>query len=158
MSSETVEENPIQPITTDEITSELNRRGHIVTSWEGIGGITLPTEAIATMYKIGLPENPEAPTVFKMNFPPGCTIESHTHACDYSEIVLEGSQMIGRTWLYQGVVRIGLANSGYGPLEAGPEGATVLVIFADSNWEGIPLGKGSGDTLGTSEITDRFEA
>ncbi len=49
MSSETVQENPIQPITTDEITSELNRRGHIVTSWEGIGGITLPTEAIATM-------------------------------------------------------------------------------------------------------------
>ena len=154
----TVKDDPIQPITTDEITSELNRRGHVVTSWEGIGGITLPTEAIATMYKIGLPENPEAPTVFKMNFPPGCTIESHTHACDYSEIVLEGSQMIGRTWLYPGDVRIGLANRGYGPLVAGPEGATVLVIFADSNWEGIPLGKGSGNTLGTTEITDRFEA
>ena len=66
MSSETVQDNPIQPITTDEITSELNRRGHVVTSWEGIGGITLPTEAIATMYKIGLPENQEAPTVFKI--------------------------------------------------------------------------------------------
>ena len=71
-----------QKITTEDISSELQRRGHIVTSWEGIGGITLPTEAVATMYKIGLPENPEAPTVFKMNFPPGCTIESHTHACD----------------------------------------------------------------------------
>ena len=66
--------------------------------------------------------------------------------------------MIGRTWLYPGDVRIGLANRGYGPLVAGPEGATVLVIFADSQWPGIPLGKGAGDTLGTNEITDRFEA
>ena len=157
MNTEQKQDNS-QKITTEEITAELHRRGHVVTSWEGIGGITLPTEAIATMYKIGLPENPDAPTIFKMNFPPGCTIESHTHDCDYSEIVLEGSQMIGRTWLYPGDVRIGLANRGYGPLVAGPEGATVLVIFANGQCPGIPIGKGSGDTLGTSEITDRFEA
>ena len=35
-----------------------------------------------------------------------------------------------------------VSECGYGPLVAGPEGATALVIFADSNWEGIPLGKG----------------
>jgi len=93
------------PITSVEIQAELNRRGHIVTSWDELGSITLPTEAVATMYKIGLPESDESPTVLKMWFPPGCTIESHTHDCDYSEIVLEGSQMVGRKWLYPGDIR-----------------------------------------------------
>jgi hypothetical protein len=148
-----------EPLTPEAIGNELTRRGHVVTSWDGIGGITLPTEAIATMYKIGMPDNPQAPTVFKMWFPPGCTIETHTHDCDYSEIILEGSQMVGRKTLYPGDIRIGLANRGYGPLVAGPEGASVLVIFATGNWPAIPLGtKGDGSTLGTTEITDRFEA
>ena len=148
-----------EPLTPEEISAELDRRGHIVTSWDEIGGITLPSTAVATMYKIGKPESEESPTVFKMWFPPGCTIESHTHDCDYSEIILEGSQMVGRKWLHPGDIRVGLANRGYGPLVAGPEGASVLVIFANGRWPGIPLGtKGDGATLGTSEITDRFEA
>ena len=148
-----------EPLSAEAIGDELMRRGHVTTSWDGIGSITLPTEAIATMYKIGMPDNPQAPTVFKMWFPPGCTIETHTHDCDYSEIILEGSQMVGRETLYPGDVRIGLANRGYGPLVAGPEGASVLVIFATGDWPAIPLGtKGDGSTLGTNEITDRFEA
>jgi hypothetical protein len=146
------------PITTEEIEQSLQSRGHVVTSWDELGGLKLPTEAIATMYKIGLPSNEDAPTVFKMWFPPGCTIEVHTHDCDYSEIVLEGSQMVGRKWLYPGDIRIGLANRGYGPLVAGPEGASVLVMFANGRWPGIPLGsKNDGGTLGTDEITGRFE-
>ncbi|MGI9622344.1 MAG: hypothetical protein ACR2PK_05855 [Acidimicrobiales bacterium] len=145
------------PLTPEKITAELDRRGHIVTSWDEIGAIELPTEAVATMYKIGQPDNEESPTVFKMWFPPGCTIEAHTHACDYSEIVLEGSQMVGRTWLHPGDIRVGLANRGYGPLVAGPEGASVLVIFANGKWPGIPLGKNDGGTLATPEITERFE-
>ena len=145
-------------MTVEETKAELKRKGHVVTSWDKIGGITLPSTAVATMYKIGLPDSDESPTVFKMWFPPGCTIEAHTHACDYSEIILEGSQMVGRTWLYPGDIRIGLANRGYGPLVAGPEGASVLVIFADGHWPGIPLGKNDGGSLGTSEITDRFES
>jgi hypothetical protein len=147
-----------KPLTPEQMKNELTRRGHLVTSWEEIGGITLPTEAIATMYKIGVPDSEASPTVFKMWFPPGCTIEAHTHDCDYSEIILKGSQMVGRTWLYPGDIRIGLANRGYGPLVAGPEGASVLVIFANGRWPGIPLGgKSDGSTLATPEITERFE-
>lgn len=141
----------------DKIQAALINRGHMVTSWNEIGGITLPTSAIATMYKVGLPDNPDAPTVFNMWFPPGCTIEVHTHACDYSEIILEGAQKVGNKWLYPGDVRIGLANRGYGPLVAGPEGARVLVIFATGEWPGIPLGKTDGSTLATDEITQRFD-
>ena len=153
-SSETVEH---QPGSTEAIKAALDKRGHVVTSWAEIGAMTLPTTAVASMYRIGLPDNPQAPTVFKMWFPPGCTIEVHTHACDYSEIILEGSQKVGNKWLYPGDIRIGLANRGYGPLVAGPEGASVLVIFATGAWPGIPLGKhNDGSTLGTDEITQRF--
>jgi hypothetical protein len=146
-----------EPLPPKAIQATLEKKGHIITSWDEIGGITLPTEAVATMYKIGLPDNEAAPTVFKMWFPPGCTIESHTHACDYSEIILGGSQKVGNKWLHPGDIRIGLANRGYGPLVAGPEGASVLVIFATGQWPGIPLGENDGSTLATDEITDRFE-
>ncbi len=63
---------------------------------------------------------------------------------------------MGAQWLYPGDIRVGLANKGYGPLVAGPEGASVLVIFADGRWPGIALGKNDGSTLGTAEITDRY--
>ncbi|MBH81800.1 MAG: hypothetical protein CMQ49_14930 [Gammaproteobacteria bacterium] len=145
-----------EPLTQEAIQEKLERRGHIVTSWDEIGAIELPTTAVASMYRIGLPDNEAAPTVFKMWFPPGCTIEAHTHACDYSEIILAGSQKVGAQWLYPGDIRVGLANKGYGPLVAGPEGASVLVIFADGRWPGIALGKNDGSTLGTAEITDRY--
>jgi hypothetical protein len=150
------DENRAEPLAPDDFKNELQLRGHIVTSWDQIGAIELPTKAVATMYRIGLPDEDASPTVFKMWFPPGCTIEAHTHACDYSEIILEGSQKVGSKWLYPGDIRVGLANRGYGPLVAGPEGASVLVIFADGRWPGITLGKNDGSTLGTEELTDRY--
>lgn len=145
------------PLTPDVIKTKLEKFGHVVTSLDEIGGITVPTGAVATMYKVGLPDNEAAPTIFNMWFPPGCTIEVHTHACDYSEIIIEGSQKVGGKWLYPGDIRIGLANAGYGPLVAGPEGARVLVTFANGKWPGIPLDGNDGGTLATPEITDRFE-
>jgi hypothetical protein len=149
-------ETETEQISPAQMKAELERRGHIVTSWDQIGSIKLPTEAVATMYRIGLPDQEASPTVFKMWFPPGCTIEAHTHDCDYSEIILEGSQKVGNKWLYPGDIRVGLANRGYGPLVAGPEGAGVLVIFANGRWPGITLGKNDGSTLGTDELTDRY--
>ena len=53
----------------------------------------------------------------------------------------QGSQKVGGRWLHEGDIRIGLANKGYGPLIAGPEGVTVLVIFADGNWPAITIGR-----------------
>ena len=150
------EENTDKTLDPADFKAELEKRGHIVTSWDEIGAIELPTTAVATMYRIGLPDDEASPTVFKMWFPPGCTIEPHTHACDYSEIILAGSQKVGNKWLYPGDIRVGLANRGYGPRVAGPEGASVLVIFADGRWPGVTLGKNDGSTLGTEEITGRY--
>jgi quercetin dioxygenase-like cupin family protein len=139
-------QSDITPLTVGETTEALERRGHLVT-----------TGAVASMYRVGLPSEESSPTVFKVEFPPDCRIEPHTHACDYSEIILEGSQQVSGQWLHKGDVRIGLANRGYGPLIAGPEGATVLVIFADGRWRGIPKGAQSdGSTLGTDQIAERF--
>ena len=153
--SENDTENDTEHMSPAEMKAELERRGHVITSWDKIGSIKLPTEAVATMYRIGLPDEEASPTVFKMWFPPNCTIEPHTHDCDYSEIILAGSQKVGNKWLHPGDIRVGLANRGYGPLVAGPEGASILVIFANGRWPGITLGKNDGSTLGTDELTDR---
>ena len=147
------------PKTPEEITEALNHRGHIVTSWDEIGTITIPgTGAVTSQYRIGLPTEDTSPTVFKTYFPPGCRIEAHTHPCDYSEIILEGTQQVSGKWLDVGDIRVGLANRVYGPLIAGPDGVTVLVIFADGNWPAIQVGSGDGATLGTGELLDAFTA
>lgn len=147
------------PITTEEIEAELVRRGHVVTSWDELGAVTLEaTGAVTSQYRIGLPSKDASPTVFKICFPPDCRIEAHTHACDYSEIILQGSQKVSGKWLHEGDVRIGLANKGYGPLIAGPEGVTVLVLFANGHWTPIQIGGGDGSTLVSPELNARFSA
>lgn len=147
------------PITSDEIEAELDRRGHIVTSWSELGSLTLEQSgAVTSQYRIGRPSSNASPTVFRVEFPPDCRIEAHTHACDYSEILLKGSQKVSGKWIHEGDVRIGLANQAYGPLIAGPEGVTVLVIFADGNWPAIEVGAGDGSTLGSEELRSRFSA
>ena len=139
--------------------NELNRRGHVVTSWEKLGVVTLEATGVETSsYRIGLPTSDSSPTVFKAYFPPDCRIEAHTHACDYSEFILEGNQKVSGKWLYPGDIRVGLANRGYGPLIAGPDGVTVLVIFANGHWPAVTIGKGDGSTLGRGELLDRFSA
>ena len=60
--------------------------------------------------------------------------------------------------MYPGDIRVGLANRGYGPLIAGPDGVTVLVIFANGHWPAVTIGKGDGSTLGRGELLDRFSA
>lgn len=155
----TTEEPTSTAITTDEIEAELAKRGHVVTSWDDLGAMTLEaTGVIASQYRIGLPSEDASPSVFKLYFPPDCRIEAHTHACDYSEIILEGTQKVSGKWLHEGDVRIGLANKGYGPLIAGPEGVTVLVIFANGHWPAIEIGAGDGSTLRSPELEARFSA
>ena len=106
--------------TDQEIKDALERKGHYAMNWEDLDKIELPTGVISSMYRVGDPTRAESPTVFKVFYPPGCTIEAHTHDCDYTEIILEGSQRVGATWHHAGDIRIGLANRGYGPLVAGP--------------------------------------
>jgi len=127
------------------------------TSWDEIGYAELPSGIKSYMYRIGDTEDPEAPTVFQAWFPPDCVVESHTHACDYSEIILEGAEQVGRTWYHPGDIRIGEANKVYGPLRAGPEGVLKLVIFKTGAWHPVTVGSNTGATLGEAEIVAAFE-
>lgn len=138
------------PATNPEAAAKLARRGHLGFSWDDLDTIELPTGVRTQMYRISAA--PDAPTVFRVYFPPGCKVEAHTHDCDYTEILLEGTQRVGAEWHKAGDIRIGLANRGYGPLEAGPDGATVLFMFADGRWPAIRIGNNDGSTLGSDVI------
>ncbi len=135
-----------------EIAAELNRKGHLAFCWDDLDKLTLSNGIQTSLYRVGLPDEPSSPTVFKVYYPPDCLIEAHTHECDYTEILLEGTQKVGATWHRAGDIRIGLANRGYGPLLAGPEGCTVLFFFADGRWPAITIGNNDGSTLASDEI------
>lgn len=145
---------------TPEIIAEgLNRRGHVVTSWEKLGQVWMEETGIeTTQYRIGLPTEDSSPTVFKVYFPPNCRVEAHTHPCDYSEIILQGSQKVSGKWLHEGDIRIGLANRGYGPLIAGDEGVTVLVIFKNGHWLPVQIGAGDGSTINAEKLLQEYSA
>ena len=148
-----------EPISNQEIAEKLAKRGHVVTSWEDLPHVTMDETGIETVsYRIGMPDDNASPTVFKLYFPPNCRVEAHTHSCNYSEIILDGSQKVSGKWLYKGDIRVGLANKGYGPLIAGPEGASILVIFADGNWPAISIGAGDGSTINASKLLEQFSA
>jgi anti-sigma factor ChrR (cupin superfamily) len=80
---------------------------------------------------VGDPDDETAPVVTHTYFPPGWEVPPHTHACDYTEIILEGSQKVTGKWHHAGDVRIAKAGTVYGPLIAGPEGVTFVAVFRD---------------------------
>lgn len=140
-----------------EFNSELQRKGHLAFTWDDLDKVELPTGIVTSMYRVGDPADQSSPTVFKVYYPPDCYVEAHTHECDYTEIILEGTQKVGATWHKAGDIRIGLADRGYGPLVAGPEGTVVLFMFKDGRWPAITIGNNDGSTLGSEVITEHFE-
>lgn len=113
------------------------------TSWEE-RFIELAEGMTTSTFRVGVPEDADAPTVFKTYFPPNMEVPAHTHACDYAEIILEGSQQVTRRWHHAGDIRIVKAGTVYGPLIAGPEGVTVLLIFRDGRYQPVPVNGDAG--------------
>ncbi|MFT4825077.1 MAG: hypothetical protein ACJAUG_000764 [Halioglobus sp.] len=144
------------PAIDPKAASDLARKGHLAFTWEDLDEIVLPTGVISRMYRVGLDD--DAPTVFKVLYPPHCTIEAHTHDCDYTEIILEGTQRVGAQWHGPGDIRIGLANRGYGPLVSGPEGTTVIFMFKDGRWPALTIGNNNGSSLGSDVIEAHLKA
>lgn len=127
------------------------------TSWSELGAAEQPNGTRSSMFRIGEDDDPTAPTVFRAYFPPGTVVAPHTHACDYAEVILEGAQKIGNTWYGPGDIRVAKANTPYGPLTAGPEGVTVMVIFKDARWQPIPTAKGGTAGLDVEAVFDHFK-
>jgi len=90
-------------------------------------------------------ENPAtSPMVILSKFAPGAVVEPHTHACNYLEYIVEGSQMVGKVNFEAGDVRWAAGGTGYGPIKVGPEGCTVIIVFQEAaKGIAIPLGKGT---------------
>lgn len=143
---------------------EVTREEHVMpkreidTSWEKLGFLELPNGSKTSRFVIGDEDDANAPVVFRVEFPPGCEVAAHTHDCDYCEIILEGSQQVTRRWHHVGDIRIAKAGTAYGPLIAGPEGCTVLVIFSAGNWPARALAKGDATGLHVDVLTGEYSS
>ena len=113
------------------------------TSWDELGAALFAEGIAATNFTIGEPDDPTATLVSRIVFPPGVRIAPHSHQTDYAEIILEGAQKVSGVWHKPGDVRIVRKGVAYGPLIAGSEGATVLVIFRHNDPTGIPARTGA---------------
>src|SRR5690606_15404930 len=96
-------------------------------------------------------EGDAATVVWRAVFPPNCTVSAHTHNADYIELILEGSQKVGRTWYGPGDIRVVDGGTVYGPLVTGPDGVTVLVIFNGADVEARPPVHGGPITVTVDE-------
>ena len=129
-------------------------RWSTTTSWEELAEHATPSGGTFSYFAIGEPGAAGSPTVVKVSFPPGSRVESHTHACDYCEILLEGSETVTRTLHRAGDILIRKAGTVYGPLIAGPEGVTKLLIFTDDRVQAISPNSepGSADQLRMDQV------
>jgi anti-sigma factor ChrR (cupin superfamily) len=73
-----------------------------------------------------------SPLVILSRFEPGEVVEPHTHAANYLEYVIEGEQTVGKVKFGPGDIRIVRGSTGYGPIEIGPDGCTVLIVFQEA--------------------------
>ncbi len=105
------------------------RRGVKDVSWRDPGDWQQGEKLRYVMERIGL--DPEGGTgVLVVEYEPGCKVDVHYHDCDYCSIVVEGSIEISHVIHKVGEMRFVKAGTVYGPLIAGPEGCTVIDIFA----------------------------
>jgi len=71
----------------------------------------------------------DPPAVVLAEFAPGEQVPAHTHACNYLEYIVAGSQVVGKVEFKAGDVRWAAACTGYGPIRVGPDGCKVLIVF-----------------------------
>ena len=126
MTNNEVPENPASGA------SQARRRGFKDVTWRDPGEWTQGEGLQYVMERIGL--EPEGGTgVLVVKYDPGCKVEVHYHDCDYCSIVVEGSIEISHVMHGVGDMRFVKAGTVYGPLIAGPEGCTVIDVFAVGN-------------------------
>ena len=97
--------------------------------WHGPGDWTREGSLQYVMERIG--QIPDGGTgVLTVRYDPNCEIGVHYHGCDYCSIVVEGSITISEVTHKAGSMRFVKTETVYGPLIAGPEGCTMIDIFA----------------------------
>lgn len=110
------------------------------------------TNSESVWYDFGTEENPGR--VFIVKYGPNYFNPPHSHDTDYCSIVIEGSIEIARKTFERGSIRFVKAETMYGPIVAGPDGATVIEFFP-----GPPGGKSKAqppDAVNTPQPYDFF--
>jgi len=96
--------------------------------WQG-----LDDRVQSALVDFGDPADPQRPVVMFVRYAPGITVRPHAHDADYCSIVVQGEVEVTRERHTVGSVRFVSAGTTYGPLVAGPEGTTLIDVFADRN-------------------------
>ena len=110
--------------------NDLGPKGFIDTSWDDAEFIDTPIGR-ACFIDVGDPENAHRALVALVDYAPGTIIPPHSHATDYTSVVVEGTIEVTRRKHGVGDIRVVKAGTVYGPLVAGPDGCKVIEIFAD---------------------------
>jgi hypothetical protein len=100
-------------------------------SWDEPGEwVTDPVKKLHySQMGLGNDDDP-ATLILVVKYDAGAEVGVHYHGCDYCSIVVEGSIEVTRRVHGVGSMRFVKANTAYGPLKAGPEGCTVIDVFA----------------------------
>jgi quercetin dioxygenase-like cupin family protein len=101
-------------------------------SWQEPGEWTEVPEQRLKYHSFGLGQGKggEATRVIVVRYEPGAEVAPHYHQADYCSIVVEGSIEVTRKTHEVGSMRTATAGTAYGPLVAGPDGCTVVDVFA----------------------------
>ena len=80
--------------------------------------------------ELGVDDQGASTTVMVVRYEPGSEVRPHYHDLDYCSIVVEGAIEVTRQHHGVGSMRLVKAGTAYGPLRAGPDGCTVIDVFA----------------------------
>ncbi len=109
------------------------------TSWNELQTVTMPGGAVVTHFSIGPPEDKRRPAFSGASYPPGFIVAPQHAQSPTTPRSSSKVQQITRRWHHAGDIQVVQGGTVYGPLVAGPEGVTVLVIFRDNRWQAIPV-------------------
>jgi len=93
---------------------------------------------------LGDPDDPAAPQAIWAQDPPGVVWDRQACPTDFVIVYLQGGQTIDGKWYGAGEARLQKGGTVYGPIEAGPEGSTVLLVFKDQNYHAVFEGAAFG--------------
>jgi len=116
------------------------------TSWSDLGYEELPDRLKSGWFVLAHDQETapdSATTVMQVHYPPNFHVPPHTHNVAYAEIVVAGTVEVTRRSYGPGDIRVVGAGTGYGPVVAGPDGATVIIVFDGRDWPHVPLKAGA---------------
>ena len=122
--------------------TEESAERKVIESSAGSQGITLEDESFEprpgfkrTHIILGRDDDHNAARVYWAQDPPGVVWDPQSHNCDMVISYLQGSQKVGDKWFHAGDARVVKAGTVYGPIEAGPGGSTVVILFANADYQ-----------------------